>query len=788
MVKKRMTRALVLMLFIVMTAGCILSADMQTACAADSSFEAQLTSEGFPESYKVLLRKLHAEHPSWNFRAKQLDFTWKEALDAQCSNVSANLVSSSFKESYRAVQEGTYNFETGTYIPKDGSTWFAASRQAVAFYMDPRNWLTDTGIFMFEPFYYDASYQTEDIVKAILKPTALPSSASSYYMKAAQQTYNGSSYSISPVYLAVRTRIELGTGSFMVDGHEFTYGGKTYSGVYNTYNIGAVDSADGSAATKGLVFAAGGSSQSATSYLRPWNSLEKAVKGGAIYIADNFIANSQYALYYERFNVLNGISSIGTHQYATSIFHAATQASIMYTNYKDYGVLDKAFTFEIPVYKDMPSEAAPSPLAEGNNNSYLDNITLTADGKNLGFSPSFSRFTSTYTVSGTVAADKLDIKTEKNDSGCNVTVSGNSLKDGENKITIKCTSSSGFSTRYYYIKVTRDSSQQSSDNTRIIDGVENTTITLNPQEQGSGYVRLAWEKSKGFKVDRYQIFRSLSPDSFSSKPMYSTSYGTTTTYKNTKDLQEGTVYYYRVRGVRVIDGKTYYTRWSNVVQVTYNPEQMRLIQGVENTVLTMQPVSQGVGFVQTGWEKSKGFRMDCYEIYRSTDQENFGDVPFFTTKYGTTTSYKNTKDLVRNTVYYYKVRGVRVFDGVKYYSQWSDTVSIEYNPYDERIAKGVEATTVTASAAPDGKGIRISWEKSKGFRVDHYEVYRSVRKTSGYGDTPIYTTKYGTTLTVKNSANLKKGTRYYYKVRGVRYLEGMPYYTQWSNAADALWN
>ncbi len=74
----------------------------------------------------------------------------------------------------------------------------------------------------------------------------------------------------------------------MIDGHSFTYGGKKYSGVYNTYNIGASDSADGSAATKGLVYAAGGSDGSGKSYLRPWNTLEKAVKGGAIYIANNF--------------------------------------------------------------------------------------------------------------------------------------------------------------------------------------------------------------------------------------------------------------------------------------------------------------------------------------------------------------------------------------------------------------------------------------------------------------------------------------------------------------------
>ncbi|WP_419022728.1 hypothetical protein [Emergencia sp.] len=101
----------------------------------------------------------------------------------------------------------------------------------------------------------------------------------------------------------------------------------------------------------------------------------------------------------------------------------------------------------------------------------------------------------------------------------------------------------------------------------------------------------------------------------------------------------------------------------------------------------------------------------------------------------------------------------------------------------ERIRKGVQATTIKVSSKA-GKGyIRLQWKKSYGFKVDHYLVFRSKRKNSGYGSKAFYTTKSGTQMTYKNNKQVKKGTRYYYKLIGVRTIEGEQYYTKWSNKA-----
>lgn len=232
---------------------------------------------------------------------------------------------------------GTGSIVEGTYIPKDGATWFNANSQTVAYYMDPRNFLNEDRVYMFEDLSYNGAYQTEAVVNKVLAGTALSSNG----FLASWFTGAGAQYGMSPVALAARARQETGGGSIAISG--YVYNGKT---VYNPYNIGATSSAN--PVMKGIEYA----------YNNGWYTKKDAVYGGCKFTASSYINKGQNSLYFQRFNVANGAGSVATHQYMTNLLAPYSEAYSVKTTYASYGITNEALTFIIPVYNNMPSSTS----------------------------------------------------------------------------------------------------------------------------------------------------------------------------------------------------------------------------------------------------------------------------------------------------------------------------------------------------------------------------------------------------------------------------------------------
>ncbi len=418
--------------------------------SSDADFESYMTKQGFPESYKPYLRTLHEQHPKWIFTAQKLGVDWNTALKEECV-VGRNLVHSSALASWKSMEKGAYDFNGGYWYGLDGS-WVAASKEIIMYYMDPRNFLNDTYIFMFENQSYDPSYQTESGVKTILADTFMsgsytcPDTKKKYtysqtFMDAAKKS------GVSPYHLASRCRNEQG-----VNGAPQSLGTvKGYENYFNFFDIQAYATSTMTAAEMGCKYA----KTTNPTYLLPWTNQYKSIVGGSIFLGTGYITKGQDTLYLQKFDMVDGGNGLYYHQYMTCVFGQANEA-ISLKNAYSQDILNSAMEFKIPVYNNMPDKLCPKPTSSGDNNNYLNSLSVSGTS----ISPKFDKFTTSYTA--TVKAEISSVTINANPLGKSAKVSGNgkvSLKTGENTIKVTCTAASGVK-RTYTIKITRKAASQ----------------------------------------------------------------------------------------------------------------------------------------------------------------------------------------------------------------------------------------------------------------------------------------------------------------------------------------
>ena len=254
-------------------------------------------------------------------------------------------------------------------------------------------------------------------------------------MEAAEQS------KVSPYMLAAMILQEQGS-----KGTSGSISGAT--GYYNYFNVGAYAANGMTAVERGLWYAA-----QSGSYNRPWNTPEKAIVGGALFYAQNYLAAGQNTLYLKRFNVQG--SNMFKHQYMTNTAGAAEEGKNLgkaYTDTMRAGIL----VFNIPVYNGMPETPCPMPTKDGNPNNKLQYLAV--DGFTL--TPSFNLDTTSYTLIVDPSVQMVNVSAVAYHSSAQISGAGQILLDTPMKVvTITVTAQNG-DQRNYQITISQSAGGQ----------------------------------------------------------------------------------------------------------------------------------------------------------------------------------------------------------------------------------------------------------------------------------------------------------------------------------------
>ena len=316
----------------------------QTAC------EIEMSNLGFPSSYWGGLCALKERHPNWQFVPLKINYDWQYIIDEE-SACGTNLIYGSSDNA---------GFIDSTCTAYD-SGYVGITKTGVAYYMDPRNFLSDRFIFQFEALNFDNNFSPlyKNAVLGIINNAEFYK----YHLNNGTDladliVSSGLSLNVSPIFTASRILQELGSGTSLYNLYSGIYEGydKAYYGYYNFFNFGVSDSCVQQYGTTycGLSYAARENIN--------WNSPSAAINGGISQIANNYIANNQNTGYLQKFNVNQSNSaSIATHQYMTNVAAPSSESATTYKTYKNLGILESSFIFYIPVFNNMDATITNSP-------------------------------------------------------------------------------------------------------------------------------------------------------------------------------------------------------------------------------------------------------------------------------------------------------------------------------------------------------------------------------------------------------------------------------------------
>ena len=751
----------------------------KTEVKADA-FETSI--KGFPDSYKSSLRALHKKYPNWKFVPYKSNVNFATAVVKEAAN-NNSLIENYFSKFFKSNAKGDYVAKTKKYIAKDGGTWVSSNKNAVAYFMDPRNFLNANFVYMFESLSYDSSTQTQAGVESVLKGTFMYKTNICYLNTKGKYVKTSTKYSaqiiaaakasnVNAYYIASKIRQEIGGGknskyagmgaSGSVSG---SYG--SYKGYYNFYNIGAFTGANPIAS--GLKWAKSGSS-----YSRPWNTPMKSINGGAKYIGDKYINCGQNTIYFERFNV-NKSSKYGlySHQYMTNVYGAAAEAILTANAYNSMGIAGLTKKFIIPVFSSMPAKGQKVTLGAATKYGKTTSSIMIRKGPGSGYKGivTLPKGTALTIYSGLVSNAGYGVKLLKNPywfyvaaklkgktykgyvtaSYTSTNVEKYVTKKVKTKLPIKV---SGSGTIYYR---TNNPAVCTVNSSGYVTGKKNNKSTTIYAFAPGGAMSAIKIKvcTSGVKVTPNQVSlysgqtKKLKVSLLPSKKKNSVSSYTSSNSSVATASKKGVITAKKA-GVAVITcrPKTGFTSSCKVTVINATPNQP-----------TLTAKSKSYNAVSLAWKTQANiFR---YRIYRKIAN---GNLLYYKTVNGIVHSFTDT-NLMTGEKYHYAIVAFRKIGSKIHRSVTRKTIEISPIPGRTTI-KNVKAKK---------KGVTFKWKSVAG--ASGYEVFRSTNKKTGYQK--LVHIKANAKLTYYDK-KLQVKQKYYYKIIAYRTVNGKRIYGKYS--------
>lgn len=372
---------------------------------------------------------------------------------------------------------------------------------------------------------------------------------------------------------------------------------------------------------------------------------------------------------------------------------------------------------------------------------------------------------SDYSTVRSARVAKAVIARAEGSSGSKITLSWEKVKDADSFVIYRSTSSGGtykkigtakgsatsytdsglkMTKKYYYkteviMKGYKAKGTSGRSKAKSAYPIRQTQIaSVEPNDSGALLIR--WNQVKD--ITAYEVYRSSEWDG--AYTLLTTVNDSTVTSYADETVQASLSYWYKVRLVNTYDGKTIYGEYSAPVQgsTLAAPGNVTVTSVLESRLdVSWSPVEGAAGYIVYRSLEPQG---EYVEVGRVSGVTAFSDV-----------------NVVKNTVYYYKIKSVDVNNKTSIFSSAASGCAV--------------AKLMMTGAAFSGTMVSLSWSKSEA-DVTGYELYRtSSQKPTVFEKIAV------TRENTYQDMDVKPGITYYYRVRSYTQASGKTVYSGYSD-------